>query len=147
MDAIFSFCMNMTAWQWMSLGIAFLAFELMFPGIFMLWFGISGLLTATLVYLLCFAGIPAIALFLIFGVAVSMLGYKYQNKDAKFLVNNVKNLMIGKIITLQNPLMNGQVRAKIGDGHWTLIGPDLPAGSKVKVVEVSGNSLVVELVE
>ena len=147
MDAIFSFCMNMVAWQWMSVGVAFLAFELMFPGIFMLWFGISGLVTAGLVYLFGFSGALAIILFLGIGIAVSMFGYKHQNKEPKFLVNNVKNMMIGKVITLPDPITNGQVRVKIGDGHWTLTGPDLPIGSKVKVVEVSGNSLVVELVK
>jgi membrane protein implicated in regulation of membrane protease activity len=55
--------------------------------------------------------------------------------------------MINKTITLQEPITNGQARVKIGDGHWTVTGPDLPTGSKIKVVEVSGNSLVVELVK
>lgn len=141
---MFSFCMNMTAWQWMCAGIGFLSFELMFPGIFMLWFGISGLVTAALVYIFGFSGALAIALFLGIGIAISFYSYKYQKKQAKFLVNNVKNMMIGKILTLQDPLKNGHGRAKIGDSHWTLTGPDLPAGSKVKVVEVSGNSLVIE---
>ena len=145
MDAMFNFCMNMVAWQWMSLGVAFLAFELMFPGIFMLWFGISGLLTSVLVYLLGFSGAPAIVIFLVLGLVVSFFGYKFQNKEPKFLVNNMKKAMINKTITLQEPITNGQARVKIGDGHWTVTGPDLPTGSKVKVVEVSGNSLVVEL--
>ena len=145
MDAMFNFCMNMVAWQWMSLGVAFLAFELMFPGIFMLWFGISGLLTSGLVYLLGFSGAPAIVIFLVLGLVVSFFGYKFQNKEPKFLVNNMKKAMINKTITLQEPITNGQARVKIGDGHWTVTGPDLPTGSKVKVVEVSGNSLVVEL--
>ncbi len=147
MDALFNFCMNMVAWQWMSLGVGFLAFELMFPGIFMLWFGISGLLTAGLVYLLGFSGAPAIIIFLVLGLVVSFFGYKFQNKEPKFLVNNMKKAMINKTITLQEPITNGQARVKIGDGHWTVTGPDLPIGSKVKVVEVSGNSLVVELVK
>ena len=73
--------------------------------------------------------------------------YKFQNKEPKFLVNNMKKAMINKTITLQEPITNGQARVKIGDGHWTVTGPDLPIGSKVKVVEVSGNSLVVELVK
>lgn len=145
MDAMLNFCMNMVAWQWMSLGVAFLAFELMFPGIFMLWFGISGLLTSGLVYLLGFSGAPAIVIFLVLGLVVSFFGYKFQNKEPKFLVNNMKKAMINKTITLQEPITNGQARVKIGDGHWTVTGPDLPTGSKVKVVEVSGNSLVVEL--
>ena len=51
------------------------------------------------------------------------------------------------LITLHDPITNGHVRAKIGDGYWTLSGPDLPTGSKVKVVEVSGHSLIVESVK
>ncbi len=147
MDAIFTFCMNMAAWQWLSMGVAFLSFELMFPGVFMLWFGVSGLLTAGIVYVAGFSGLPAIIIFLCLGVVASIFGSRFQNKDPKFLVNNVKSLMIGKVFTLEDPIKNGQSRAKIGDGHWTLIGADLPAGSKVKVTEVSGNSLVVELLE
>ena len=64
MDAIFTFCMNMAAWQWLSMGVAFLSFELMFPGVFMLWFGVSGLLTAGIVYVAGFSGLPAIIIFL-----------------------------------------------------------------------------------
>jgi membrane protein implicated in regulation of membrane protease activity len=146
MDAVFSFCMNMAAWQWMSLGVAFFAFELMFPGIFMVWFGISGLLTSALVHLVGFSGASAVVIFLILSVLVCVLGHKYQNKKAKFYVENVGNMVIGKTITLQDPITNGHVRAKIGESYWTLNGPDLPRGSKVKVVEVSGHSLVVESV-
>ena len=133
MDAMFNFCMNMAAWQWMSLGVAFLAFELMFPGIFMLWFGISGLLTSGLVYLLGFSGAPAIVIFLVLVLVVSFFGYKFQNKEPKFLVNNMKKAMINKTITLQEPITNGQARVKIGDGHWTVTGPDLPTVQKLRL--------------
>lgn len=145
MDSIFSFYMHMTAWQWMSVGIAFLALELMLPGIFMLWFGISGLLTSGLVYLLGFSGAYAIIIFLALGVLVSIFGYKYQKQTAQ-LVNNPQNKMIGKIITLQEPILNNHARAKIGDSYWTLSGPDAPTGSKVKITQISGNVLIVELV-
>lgn len=147
MDAIFSFCMNMTAWQWMSLGLAFLAFELMFPGLFMLWFGLSGLLTAILVYLLGFSGTASIVIFLIFSIAISVFSYKYFNRKAKFYVENVGKMVIGKVIVLEEPIVKGQAHAKIFDAQWTITGPDCPAGSKVKVVEVSSHHLVVDVVQ
>ncbi len=112
MDAVFSFCMNMAAWQWMSLGVAFFAFELMFPGIFMVWFGISGLLTSALVYLVGFSGASTVVIFLILSVAVSVFGHKYQNKKAKFYVENVGNMVMGKTITLHDPITNGHVLFK-----------------------------------
>jgi len=142
MDAICFFCLNMTALQWLGFGIALLAFELMFPGIFMLWFGLSALITAALVYVLGLSSTLAIAIFLIMGVALSYCFYKKQ--EAKFLVNDSINKMVGKVITLDESIVNGRGRVKIADGHWTITGPDLPVGSKVKVVEVSGNTLEVE---
>lgn len=60
----------MTAWQWMSLGIALFSFELMFPGILMAWFGVSAFVIAIIVYLTGFTGIPAIATFLVLGAAI-----------------------------------------------------------------------------
>jgi membrane protein implicated in regulation of membrane protease activity len=34
----------------------------------------------------------------------------------------------------------------VGDGTWTVSGPDLPAGTAVRVTAVDGNILVVEAV-
>ncbi len=76
MDTIFSFCMNMTAWQWMSFGVAFLSFELMFPGILMGWLGMGAFLTAVLVYFTGFTGIPAMVTFLVLGAVVCVFGRK-----------------------------------------------------------------------
>lgn len=144
MDAIFSFCMNMAAWHWLSLGVALLSFELMFPGVFMLWFGVGAILTSIFAYILGVSGIVAIIIFLVLGLAACFFSQRFSNKEAKFLVNNAHSKLIGKTIILEDAIRNGQARAKIGDGHWTLTGPDLPAGTKVKVTDVSGNSLVVE---
>lgn len=144
MDAICLFCMNMTAWQWMSFGIALLAFELMFPGIFMLWFGLSALITAALVYLFGLPSAVAIVIFLIAGVALSFFISKKQNACAQFLVNDSINKMVGKIIILDEPIINGRGRAKIADSHWTVTGPDFPVGTRVKVAEVQGNTLLVK---
>ncbi len=123
--------------------MALLTVELMFPGIFMLWFGLSALITSGLVYGFCLSNVLAIIVFLIAGVAFSYLFYAKQNASAKFLVNNPKNKMVGQIIVLDEAIVNGRGRVKIADGHWTVTGPDLPIGSRVKIVEVHGNTLTV----
>ncbi len=136
MDAIWVICLKMTAWQWMSLGIALLAFELMFPGLFLLWFGLSALITAVLVYLLGLPSVVAIGIFLIAGVALSFFISKKQNAGAQFLVNDSINKMVGKVIVLDEAIVNGRGRVKIADSHWTVTGPNFAGGSRVKVVEV-----------
>jgi membrane protein implicated in regulation of membrane protease activity len=137
------FLLNITAWQWMSLGVALLSFELMFPGVFMLWFGLSALITSGLVYLLNLPNTFAIVIFLIAGLVLSYLFYKKQHSPA--LVNDASNKMVGKVIVLDEPIVNGRGRAKIGDSHWTVTGQDLPIGTKVTIVEVQGNTLSVKI--
>ncbi len=52
--------------------------------------------------------------------------------------------LIGKIIVLDAPILNGRGRVKLGDGSWTVTGPDMVEGAKVRVKAVSGTELAVE---
>ena len=45
---------------------------------------------------------------------------------------------------LDTPILGGQGRVKLGDGSWTVTGPDMAAGSRVRVAAISGNELRVE---
>lgn len=143
MDSICLFCFNMTALQWLGFGIALLSIELMFPGIFMLWFGLGALITAALAYFFGITGTIAIIIFLIAGVGLSFCFYKKQNNEAKLLVNNPKSKMVGITLILEEAIVNGRGRTKVGDSHWSVSGPDMSAGTKVKVTDVNGNTLVV----
>lgn len=143
MNDICLFCFNMTPLQWLGFGIALLSIELMFPGIFMLWFGLGALITAALAYFFGINGTIAIGIFLAAGIALSYCFYKKQNKESKLLVNDPKSKMIGTVVILEEAIVNGRGRTKIGDSHWSVTGPDMPAGTKVKVTDVNGNTLVV----
>ncbi len=147
MNDICLFCFNMTAIQWLGLGIALLSFELMFPGVFMLWFGLSALITAGLVYLFGITSLVAIAAFLVAGLALSYCFYKKQNNEGKPLVNDIKSKMVGTTVILEEAIKNGRGRTKVGDSHWSVSGPDLPAGTMVRVTDVNGNTLVVTSAE
>ena len=83
MDTILAFIMNMSAWHWMSFGVALLSFELMFPGILMGWVSISAFLTAVIVYLTGIVGLPAIVAFLVLGAGVCVLKKKCPNMCSK----------------------------------------------------------------
>lgn len=51
---------------------------------------------------------------------------------------------VGTLHTLETAIVNGRGRAHVGDSHWTVEGPDLPAGSVVRVVGTDGVMLKVE---
>jgi membrane protein implicated in regulation of membrane protease activity len=40
--------------------------------------------------------------------------------------------------------VRGNGKARVGDGYWKVRGPDLPAGSAVRVTGVEGTVLIVE---
>ena len=52
--------------------------------------------------------------------------------------------LVGRTIVLDTPILGGQGRVKLGDGSWTVTGPDMAAGSRVRVAAISGNELRVE---
>ena len=53
---------------------------------------------------------------------------------------------VGKIYTLTAEVKNGEGRLPLGDSVWGIQGEDLPAGSKIKITKVSGNTLNFEKV-
>lgn len=52
--------------------------------------------------------------------------------------------LIGRTAVLAEPIREGRGRIRLDDTVWRVSGPDLPAGSRVKVVSVQGTELHVE---
>jgi membrane protein implicated in regulation of membrane protease activity len=51
---------------------------------------------------------------------------------------------IGQILTLSEGLCDGSGRVKLGNRRWNLRGPNVPAGSRVRVTGVDGAVLIVD---
>ena len=141
---------DITFWHWLILGIALIAAEVLVPGTFLLWPGIAAILTGVLAYMA-----PALdwrvdaLVFAALTVASALLGrklyarLKHPATDEPAL-NRRAEALIGGVHTLTAPLADGEARMKVGDSTWKIVGPDLPAGTKVRVIGVEGISLRVE---
>jgi membrane protein implicated in regulation of membrane protease activity len=139
-------------WAWWILGIVLLVAEIVVPGNFLVWVGIAGLLTGLLsdifwetswwvweVQWLVFAALSALSLWL--GRQWVRRGRGSTDEPT---LNDRGASLIGRTADLIDPIHNGRGRAKIGDTIWMVTGPDLPAGSRVKVVASLGSDLKVE---
>lgn len=73
MEGIITFFMHMTSWQWFSLSIALFSLELMFPGFFIIWFGVSALVTAVIVYFTQITGLAPLVCFAILGITLLVM--------------------------------------------------------------------------
>jgi membrane protein implicated in regulation of membrane protease activity len=50
---------------------------------------------------------------------------------------------VGRTFTLKEPIVDGRGKLTIEDTVWEVEGPDIPAGTRIKVTAVSGMSLIV----
>lgn len=51
---------------------------------------------------------------------------------------------IGQVLTLTDGIREGSGRMKLGQRRWVLRGPNLPAGTRVRVTGVDGSVLIVD---
>src|SRR5206468_3353862 len=69
---------------------------------------------------------------------------RLQNRTAAAHINARASSLIGKTFVLDQPILAGRGRIKLGDGSWIVTGPDMVAGAKVRVAAVDGTELRVE---
>jgi len=135
-------------WHWVIAGLVMIAFEVMVPGAFFLWLGIAALVLGGTVFVFPFTSVAV--QFLLFGVVAvisTIVGRKVirkvSNGVAPSLLNRRGQQFIGEILVLDVPIVNGHAHVTVADSKWRVKGPDLPAGTVVKVVGVDGNVLIV----
>lgn len=139
-------------WHWWTLGILLIIIELFAPGAFFLWMGISAFFIGVAMILF-----PHLLLeyqilgFSVLSVISIVLSRTYLKKnplktDHPFL-NRRSAQYIGRVFTLDQPIVNGQGKIKVDDSIWKIQGEDCPANSRVKVISVNGTVLIVEPVD
>ncbi len=136
------------AWHWSFLGLMLLFVEMIVPGAFLVWIGAAALITAGLTYLFDLMFVAQMLIFTLSClVCVGFGTYVYRSMEIskeQSTVNRKADQMVGFIFDLSDPIENGVGHIKLSDTRWRVEGPDLPAGTKVVVVDLKGNSLVVE---
>jgi len=134
---------------WGALALLLFAAEALAPGAFMLWIGIGA--AAVFVLVAVFSDIPLlwqVIAFVLLSV-VSIQCYRRWGRlrarpsDAP-LLNRRAEQLIGREVVLQQGIVGGQGRVSIDDASWQVSGPELPAGTWVRVRSVQGTVLVVE---
>ena len=89
---------------------------------------------------LVFAGL-AVACVLV-GRAVSR--HRGEEPDIAMGLNDRGRQLIGKVFKLEATMAGGEGRIRVGDSSWRVTGPELLAGTEIRVVRVDGATLVVE---
>ena len=134
---------------WAALALLLFAAEAMAPGAFMLWLGLAS--AVVFVGVLVVPGIPLLAQVAAFVILsfVSIQVYRrwFRGREPqgdKPTLNRRTAALIGQVADLREPIVEGRGRVQIADAYWDVRGPDLPAGTRVRVTGAEGMSLHVE---
>ena len=136
-------------WYWLIAAVVMIILEMVIPAAYFLWMGISAFIVGLLLYLL--PSIPLLIQIIIFGVlsVLTLLLFKRhqrmnpREKDEPSL-NRRGEQYIGRVFTLEEPIVNGVGKVKVDDSTWKVRGGDMAAGAKVRVLSVDGTILNVE---
>jgi inner membrane protein len=72
--------------------------------------------------------------------------YRVQQLDQQSASSPLRNgeRYIGQVIVLTDALREGSGHVRLGARRWKLRGPDVPAGTRVRVTGVDGAVLIVD---
>jgi len=130
-------------WNWLIFGIILMALELLAPGIFLFWLGLAALLVGLISFVTAPGWQLQILLFALFAIAAVPLwrhlarANAAPSRDNPFL-NRRSAALVGRVFTLEKPIIDGNGTVRIDDTVWRVAGPDTPAGSRVRIVQADG---------
>lgn len=144
--------MEIEFWYWWVAAVALASAEMLAPGAVLIWLGVAAGLVGLVVLVypamdwhFQFLLFSALSIGAVFGSRAFFRRRKGGEEEQH--LNRRAEQYLGTVHTLDRPIVNGRGRAVVGDTKWPVVGPDLPAGTSVRVVGVDGVTLIVEKVE
>ena len=134
---------------WLVSGLVVCTFETMVPGAFLIWVGLAASIVGGIAY---FVTVDFTSQLLLFGILVAglvLLGRRvYGSLDASPgpLPRSRAHAMVGMDFFLDEAIVRGYGRIRVGDSSWRVTGPDCSVGAKVRIIAIEeGMLLRVEL--
>jgi len=136
-------------WVWFVAAGILLLLELLSPGVFFIWLGIAAALTGIADNIQNLPWQGELALFAVLSVVSVAIGRRFYHGPAMEPADNPhlnrrQYGYVGRSFTLGQPIVNGRGKLTIEDTVWQIEGPDMAAGTRVKVTAVNDMTLVVE---
>lgn len=135
---------SLTTWYWFGLAVILVILELALgANFFLLWLAVSSSTVGLI--MLFYPSLTWEIQFVLFAVeSIACLVFWNLHLKHNPRVSDQPNLnrrneqFVGRTVTLTEPIVNGRGRIHIDDSFWRIEGPDLPAGTVVKVTGVDG---------
>jgi inner membrane protein len=137
-------------WNWFILAVLLFVLELLTPGVFMLWLGLAAAVIGVVASAVVLTWQVQLIAFAVLAVVLVPAWRHFAGKaenpvDNPFLNRRAEGY-VGRVFTLDRPIVDGVGAVRIDDTVWRVNGPDCPAGSRVRVARANGADLLVEAV-
>lgn len=134
-------------WSWWIGGLLLLGLEVVAPGTFFLWFGLSALVVGTLALFFDIAWQAELVLFGALSLVSLLAGRAFMrrsgNAEGDPSLNRRGSRLVGREFVLEQPISQGDGRVRIDDTIWRVTGDDMPSGTRIRVERLDGPVLVV----
>ena len=141
--------MRWDVFAWAAVTLVLFAAEAMAPGAFMLWLGFAA--AAVFLGVLVIPGIPLLvqvgAFIVLSFVSIQVYRRWFRGREPQSdrpALNRRTAALVGQVVVLREAIVNGRGRVQIADAYWTVTGPDLPAGTPVRIAGADDMTLQVE---
>ena len=147
--------MNITQivyWHWWVAAALLAILEMVMPGTMLIFFAAAAAVVGALAFAI--PGLSWQLQFLAFAVLSIASIFAWRAYRAKHpgqldgtdrpMLNKRADQYIGRVVVVQEAIVNGQGKAKVDDSIWRVSGPDAPVGASVKVIAADGGFLKVE---
>ncbi|MBV8936340.1 MAG: NfeD family protein [Alphaproteobacteria bacterium] len=139
----------MPYWYWAVLGAVFAVIEVAVPAMVCIWLAAAALGVAAISW-----RYPGLAwehqalIFAALAVASVALGRtavgRTKTSESERRLNRRAESYVGRMFTLDGAIVDGRGRLRVDDTVWLVAGPDLPAGTRVRVTGTENTLMRVE---
>jgi len=139
----------MTFWHWWIFALVLLILEAFAPGAFFLWMAVAAGVVG--VFVLIMSDLSWQTQWLSFAVIsiLSIVVWRIYQKGQPAVtdqpsLNRRGEQLIGRLVTLDEPIVDGVGKININDTTWKIRGADMAKGTQIKITGVDGTVLLIE---
>ena len=137
-------------WHWWVLAVLLMILEIFSPAAFFIWIGFAAGIMGLLLLVVDFSWELQAFVFAVLSVACIAAGRTWFKRNPiesdEPNLNRRGHALVGQVFEVEQAIVDGTGRVRVGDSTWKVIGPDSEVGDKVRVVDVDSTVLRVERV-
>ncbi len=140
---------TMAPWTgWMLFAVVLAIGEIILPGIFLIWIAIAAAITGGIAFLAPALPLPVETLiFALLCLAATWGGRRWYRdnpvESSDPLLNDRAARLVGRQVTVVDPIVDGEGRVRLDDGTWNAVGPEASVGARMVVIAAQGTTLTV----